>query len=421
MVFRSVYFQIYLVSHSRSFIEMNASRLLQVVEVMRASEARVNLQSILTSQVATNLQNLASNPQQAQYQEGLRTGIDALGKAQQRMLASFGPEDVKAIEELKGSSYFVEDLGSKVDVIIGTNQATLAVASRVVQEFVKERNDYLTDLQNISEILPAIGIDAQPLQPGEVELGVTMPRGLFSNTLDGLQSELKVLNRMVRSMSEAATGSVEQAVIVQISTTDPLFVLGLPMDVVVMIGGCVNWALATWKQVEEIRKVRADVRKLNLDASKAMVESLEDSMKRKVNNLIDDKVREILGDKAADAGRPQEQRNDLCQVLTILLDKVSQGMTFEIRLGPPPKPVEESTPEQEELASKFSQLQATRSKLVFPKTDGEPMSFLSNSQSQEPAGSLSPAEPVAQASKPAVAPKVKASRKRKQPTPVLTK
>ena len=104
--------------------------------------------------------------------------------------------------------------------------------------------------------LQEVGIEASKLQPGEVEIGISIPRDLFANHLEELVREIRSLNRFLRIFSEYATGAPEPVEIHQVSTSGLEFLLGIGPETIVTIGGVITWALHTWKQVEDIRKVR---------------------------------------------------------------------------------------------------------------------------------------------------------------------
>ncbi|WP_368418449.1 hypothetical protein [Rhodovarius sp.] len=145
-----------------------------------------------------------------------------------------------------------------------------------------------------------------------------------------------------------------------------------------MVAGTVTWALDTWKKVEEIRKVRADVRKLELENAATIADQLEKEIEDKVKLLVDAEVKMILGKRFEEEGRAQEQRVDLTQVLGLVLDQVQKGVTIQVRLGPPP-PADgpDVAPAVKTRSRQFAELAQVRQKLSFPRFSEEPLTFLS--------------------------------------------
>lgn len=356
---------------------MNTQRLLQIVEAMNAAEKQFNLQNIMTNEVFNSIQNLASSPTTAGLQESFRAALDRLASAEHAMASTFSPDVAEAIRTLKGHEFFLGGLADSIEDLTSANVATLAVVASRVSEMMQRRQEYLASIETLASLLLAVGVEALPLSSGGAELGVTIPRLVFDNTLDGLQKELKDLNRIIRALSEAATGSVDEAEVLEISTTDPVFVLGLSVSTILMVARSFTWALNTWKQVEDIRKVRADIRKLDIESGFAMAKMAEEAIEKKVRALVGAQVDALLGDRARLEGRPQEQRTDLRMALEMVLDRVQRGVTIEVRLGPPtPSPAENASTESKQDAATFKSLQETSRELMFPRQIGEPLGFL---------------------------------------------
>ncbi len=192
---------------------------------MRRMEASSGIQGILQDPIANNLQQLAASPGTEQWQTALSESLTQLEAAQERALSGIGPEDREAIGELGGSRFFLDNKSEYIKQLIQNNAATLQVASNELQAKNQERASFINGLEAISTNMHAMGINIPPLGEGEAELGIKIPRTAFSNTLEGLQAELRLLNRIIRALSEVASGSPDVAEVRQISTSDPLFVL----------------------------------------------------------------------------------------------------------------------------------------------------------------------------------------------------
>jgi hypothetical protein len=78
-----------------------------------------------------------------------------------------------------------------------------------------------------------------------------------------LIKELSEIKFIIRAFSELALGTSEKIEVRQISTTDPQFFLHVDVATVIMIGAAAKWAIDRWKDIEDIRKVRAETRKLS--------------------------------------------------------------------------------------------------------------------------------------------------------------
>jgi len=248
------------------------------------------------------------------------------------------------------------------------------VTLKRVGAFLKQRAAYLQQVTQLRDSLKAIGIEASTLKTGDAEIGFLLPRSLFNNHLDELIKELRDIHRIIRAFSEATVGGVEEVEVRQISTSDPLFFFHLSVATIAAIGAAVTWALNTWKQVEEIRKVRADIQKTEVLTEKEASEIFDKKITEKIGAAIEAKVNELAKDDGK-PGRVKEQRADLAWALESIMAHVERGMIVEIRFLPPIPATADSTSTEESAPSNpdFAMLQQIVPQLVFPKMEGNPI------------------------------------------------
>src|SRR3546814_739426 len=206
---------------------------------------------------------------------------------------------------------------------------TPAVVEQELAKLVNQRTAYLGHLSAISSGLDALGIKVDGLEDGTAEVGFQLPRHLFRNEFEGLIKELHVIRRIIRAFSELATGSSEPIVVRQISTTDPLFYFEISPITIAKIGAVVTWALHTWKQVEEIRKLRAETSKHKSFTEEEIEGFFGEKIRKTIDDNISAKVTELLGPDDGRAGRREEQRNDLTWTLESILATVERGETVD--------------------------------------------------------------------------------------------
>jgi len=260
---------------------------------------------------------------------------------------------------------------------ISNNPMTPAVVHKHIQQLLKDRDQYLELLRSSNRDLEGLGIGAETLAPGTAEIGFRIPRELFDDNLEGLIEELRVLRRIMRGFSELALGAPETIQVRQISTSDPLFFFGLNPVTIGILGGVVTWALGTWKQVEEIRRVRAETRKLEPFSEDEITEFFGGKLDKMIEEALDAKTAELIGtDKPIN--RKAEQRNDLKWALKSLLARIERGMTVEIRfLPPPPLAEDEAQGERSQaLLQAFATIEETVPQLSFPAPDPNPVLHL---------------------------------------------
>jgi hypothetical protein len=346
---------------------MNAARLRELADLLIAVESQFNAQSIL-QQLLNDLNQITSNPGQPQFQTQFAQNLGRFRTTWKQMVEAFSPAQAKLLNEIGARPYFLDDIPTEIEEAAKDNNITPAVIRDKVQNIISAREQYLTVIRDLRDRLKAIGIEAYQLEPGSAEIGLLLPRDLFHNELSGLVKELHTLNRIIRAFSEIAVGKAESVEIRQISTSDPVFFLGLDPATIGLLGAAVTWAIATWRSVEEIRKLRAETRKVKSFTSEEVEEIFDKKIEKEIAIAVDQKVKELIP-SADGAGRQHEQRIDMKWALESILGRVERGMTVEIRFLAPPAPREG---EVDKMAT-FSTLREVTPQLVFPAADPIPV------------------------------------------------
>jgi|GEM_PF-1239153 len=368
---------------------MNASRLREVLELLKHSESKYKIQKAL-DEVNAHFNNIVSAPQQPQHQQGFAEALDRLRKSMSSMVATFEPAQIDLFEEIGADEYFVSDIPGKIEVWVQENPITPAVARDNVNELISQRVNYLQQINQLLQNLKQIGIEVSELEPGTAEIGFLIPRDLFQDQFDQFIKKLEVINKIIREFSETATGSAEEIEVRQISSSDPLLFFGLATSTIGMIGATVTWALNTWKQVEEIREIRARTKAIPTFTEDEL-QFFDDKIKKHIETEIDKKAKELQSEAHdGDSRSPSERHTHLTWALQVLLSFVERGVKVEIR-SLPPEPPEDAQDEEEAIHPEFESLQAVAQQLVFPEFGDNPVLELPPPKPPEQAAKAKPA------------------------------
>jgi hypothetical protein len=351
---------------------MNAQRLREAVDLLLQAETDLNVQSSLQT-LHTSLQQLSSSPQDANLQTQFATGLTACREMMKKLRERFTPPQMNLFAEIRANERFFFDIPDEIDRLMQENPMTPTVTFSRLETLVAQREAYLAVLKELQKDLQEIGIEASTLQPGEVEIGFSIPRDLFTNHLEELVRETRSLNRFLRIFSEYVTGAPEPVEVHQVSTSGLEFLLGIGTETIVTIGGVITWALHTWKQVEDIRKVRSETQKLPSFTKEEIEQFFETKITKAIGASIDEKIKELGTPARADRGREQELHMELRWALNYALSHIERGMTVELRFLPPapaaPGAAEEAAPAQRN----FQKLQELAPQLRFPPPEPSPI------------------------------------------------
>lgn len=344
---------------------MNVQRLYEIVKYLRQVDSQLGIQSRLT-ELRDQLSSLASQPQNQTFQANVSAGLDTLRAVFAELKQRTTPAQEALIREINGMSYFSELLPQRIGNNLSQNAITPAVVSTEVNKIANDRQAYLSKLENIEQGLEALGVKGEAPEPGDVELGVLIPRSLFENSLGPLAKELAVVNRIIQIFTEVTTGTVQPTEVREISTSDPAFFLSAPVLTVLAIGKVVDWLTNKWKEIEEIRKLRAETKKLEIEnALKAIDDKIDAIIKSSVQEQKDELIKLYKGDP----GRKNELELGLEWALQSLVARIERGLTIEVRvLAPPAETGDEDGAKQAEV---YADIARVSHKLQFAQISQE--------------------------------------------------
>lgn len=369
---------------------MNSSRLREIVDLLLDREGKFQIQTVL-NEVNAALSNLTNNPQNAEIQTQYAKALEKLEVTMRDLSGTLAPAEMKEIAEIGAEPYFSTQLVTQIRDWVQQNPISPAVAQKQVSDLFSNRNSYIQTITQLRDNFTRLKIEPHKVAEGSTEVGFLIPRDLFKNELEQLIKELGVINRILRAISELATGTAPPIQVREISTTDPLFFFGLDPVTIATLGIIVRWALNQWKIVEEIRKLRSETKK-NESFSDADIKGFFDlKIEKTIEGAVSAKVAELLKDDGK-AGRSKEQITDLTWALKSILARIERGMTVEIRFLPPPAQpaVEGQAPVPTSKA--FSDLAEVVPQLSFPPRETSPVLELPPPEPPKEAGAAGPAE-----------------------------
>lgn len=311
---------------------MNVERLYEIVSFLRRKDSELSLQTRLTN-FNNQLAALVNQPQNQSQQTAVSSSLNEMTVAFDDFDSQIAPPQRALIEEMNGAAFFSASLARNIATRIIENSMTPVVVSTEVSTLTTERQAYLSRLTEVEAGLEALGVKATETSPGEAELGVLVPRNLFDNHLGHLAQELATINRIIRAFLEVTTGSGQEVEVRQISTSDPTFFLGIPVVTLLQIGVATDYLIKKWKEIEEIRKLRAETLKLQIEAALPAYDAKIDAiMKTGIQEIKADLIKTYEGE----TGRRHELEASLQWALESLAARIERGLTIEIRVLAPP-------------------------------------------------------------------------------------
>lgn len=362
---------------------MDASRLLEALDFLKADERSGELQQKLQA-VLSALQSLTSSPGEAAYQTAFAEQLDALEKALQVQADTYNPSQLERIIALGAKPYFTTSLSSSIRRSISNNPVSPATTLAALQSTLAKRAGYLEHVDQVIAGLTFFGVGANDLEDNEAQVGFEIPRSIFDNDLAGFISELRVVLRIMRVMSEVKTGTTPDVKLGTISTTDPITFLQSTPAVVGYVGFLVSWCLNQWKKIEEIRKLRAETAKSQFYTSEELESFFDTRIKEILDNAVREKVDELLAGSPLKDHRKNELKSELSWSLESMFARIERGMKVEIRTSIESLP-DESPDEDRQVNDALEEVRTIGLGLSFPKISSDPILSLPSVPDADPA------------------------------------
>lgn len=351
----------------------------------------------LVGQLVGHLGNLVKEPANPEHQKNISSVREDLKQALLSARSNAYSPNWRNILRTHGLNFFIAGaLLESVEQTFSGNEITPQLTLEKLQKIQSSLSESLQNCGNILGGFKHLAIQTDDLGEGECEISITIPRDHVESNPSALGKEFGNLEKLFGPFSELATGQVQKFEIRSISSTDFTIILGvmassaLAAQTVKIIAEAVRSIIAIYKDVLEIRTMKAKLAKMNVDedARKKSTISLEQLVTTTIQKGIEKAADELLQkfSKVTDKHRANEVRNSIQINMSEIASRIDHQFDIETRMGglPKPKPKEgeskEETPESSDMIEMRDALEiidnAHKEQLKFER-EGEPILSLS--------------------------------------------
>jgi len=319
------------------------------------------------------LQNQVNQPNQPAHQTNFIKSIENLYKAlTYSKYNNYSPSWKQVINEVAVDNLFGIKLKSKIENILSANSITPAKALSDIKEINISYKKFKSAITSTLNGFEELGIEEEKLQPGQCELGYTIPRKFIDNKLSSFKNEIKELSFILNHISEAVVGEKQEFKIKTISSSDFLLYVIIGLQVADVLSKATERILNHYKQILEIKVLRNQLSEKGVPANNT------NSIDSYANGMMESEIKKIAKDVLdehykGDNGRKNELENGIVFALNKLANRIDNGFNVEIRVEPLPKPKkDENITEQEQTKiDLLNSIQENSEKIEFIETDGE--------------------------------------------------
>ena len=350
---------------------MNVERLHRVIFDFQKDLQQTNILALIQA-VKDNLQNVVNQPNQPAYQTNLVASIEELNKGlHSSKYNSYTPMFKETIAEITNRTNFGEDLKNGIERIFATNAITPAKALEDIGKIHSEIALIQTGITNTINGLESLNIEKEELEPGECELGYTIPRLFVENKLVELKNEISELNFILNIITEAVTGKTEEYKVKTISSSQFLLYVIIGLQVADVLSKATERILNHYKQILEIKVLRNQLSEKGVPAKETT------PIEKYANSLMETEIKKIAKEiidehYEGEKTRKNEIENGLTIALNKLANRIDNGFNIEIRVEPLPKAKEEEkNSEYESQVNLINSIQLSAKKIDYIEAKGK--------------------------------------------------
>ncbi|MGO9211064.1 MAG: hypothetical protein ACLPXM_15670 [Terriglobales bacterium] len=348
---------------------MNAERLHAIVTALRQELAQRNMVSNLTTLVSA-LRNMSSQPANPSYQQTLVGSRETLRNALSDAPSdAFSPTWRQVLGDIGGGSFFGRNLLDTIEETINENQMTPTVALQRLESIQSGLQTFSKALDSAATAFSAFEIGSEELAPGECEIGILIPRQAVNNKLREYVEELGEIEFILRTLTELATGGVEDLEIRTVSSSDLMLFLSAHPRLGAVMARVIDFIVTQYKKILDIKKVQREIERLELP------EDISEKTKNHANNLMEAEIDkftiEIMTEYESvsdDGHRRNELKNAVTICLNTIANRIDRGFNFEVRVEPPAP-----TDANADIQNAVQTIRAASVSMQFMKVEGPPI------------------------------------------------
>jgi hypothetical protein len=315
---------------------MNADRLhslaVAIQHDLKSTSVVAALQRLLAS-----LQNQVNAPQEPSHQQQVSAQLKTLATSLKEAPSNrYPPIWKQPLLEMRVQDLLGEPVLQTIQEIFQRNQITASVALEEIRKLHQRLEQFQATITSLITSFGHLNIGREDLEPGQVELGVLIPRDAVDNKLLEFAQELNRLHKHLGVFAELALGQREGFPIRAIASTDLMVFLDLAPKVGACLAVAIERSVALYRQLLEIRKLRTEMSQQGIPDT--ALAKIDDHANQHMTKGLEPLVEELLAAywKGKDGHRRNELANELRIALNAIANRIDDGYNLEVRAGSPP-------------------------------------------------------------------------------------
>jgi len=286
--------------------------------------------------VISDLNTLVSSPGQPEHTATFRKDVESLRQA----LASSSlnrpvPTMTQLLEHIGAHEFVGDALFERVKKVLQDSHLTPQAASSALTALTAEVSKFYTAVKAVNSGFTELEVEYTYLEPGETELGISMPVVEGTRTLKDLSKVANTWHNALSPFVELFSEDREPIKLRVMCSSDWQFYLVATPPVLYGISLAIRGVNDILRNLIDTKKLIRDL--LSKGAGSVAIEALEADTKDRLDREVKTLAESIVDThyKVDDEGRKNELKNHVSQSLKIIAKEMTENVTLEIRMEPP--------------------------------------------------------------------------------------
>lgn len=288
-----------------------------------------NIASVLVdelTQAGQALRNVREALNAKRADQTRTTRIEAESYLRNAPSVRFVPSWLHVIRVIGGRSLHAREVLRRLTNILDDEDLKTPQKEALIESLASDLDFFAHTVRSVKTVLDSINENGRLIASGTAELGVLYPQERFAD-FDAFAHEIDELNRHLRPIVEVTGDDVRPRLAsLETGSFEVFLTVGTATGAIV---ATIVWRLLrTWKQIEEIRKLRAETKKIDIEAS----DLLEKHEKRQRGDSIERIHADVMAQcpSTVDEGRRNELSISVRQSISYIDTRIHLNVLFEV-------------------------------------------------------------------------------------------
>lgn len=290
--------------------------------------------------VIQQLEALASNPGNTDYASSFKSQLDLLrAELAKTKLNKPYPTLAALLNSIDARPFIGDQLFQRIEDLVAKNGMTPQLAASALRELSLKVREFYESLRAIDSAFSALHVEYESLDPGEGEIGISIPEPDGERKLSDLADTAKNWNKALRPFVELADPDHNPIAVRIISSSDWQFYLTAAPAVYLAISTAISQMNELLHKLIETKQLIAQLTEKGVSANgTAPIIAETDCMLENGTRALAENI--VNNNPIGDAGRENELKNELTASLKFIAREMASNVTIEIRYLPPKAPKE---------------------------------------------------------------------------------